>query len=109
MSGTEKVKANAGRVALMRGPIVYCLEGADNDGKVLNLALPRETKFTTEHRADLLGGVTIFKGEAFSRGEGTSIDDPVEITAIPYYAWNHRGAGEMIVWIPEANESQNAK
>ena len=97
----ENVRANTGRVALMRGPIVYCLEGVDNDGKVLNLALPRGTKFTPEHRADLLGGVTVIKGEAIARGVDTSIDDLVEVTAIPYYAWNHRGPGEMTVWIPE--------
>jgi DUF1680 family protein len=97
----ENVKSNRGRVALMRGPIVYCLEGADNGGKVLNVALPRETKLTPEHRADLLDGVTVLKGQAIARDAGTSIDDPVEITAIPYYAWNHRGPGEMVVWIPE--------
>jgi DUF1680 family protein len=96
-----KVKANVGRVALMRGPIVYCLEGADNDGKVLNLALPRDARFTPEHRPNLLGGVTALKGEAIARGVDTSIDDLVEITAIPYYAWNHRGPGEMMVWIPQ--------
>ena len=62
-----EVRTNAGRVALMRGPIVYCLEGADNGGKVLNLALPRDAKFTPEHRADLLGGVTILKGTAIAR------------------------------------------
>jgi DUF1680 family protein len=99
----ENVKGNRGRIALMRGPIVYCLEGADNNGKVLNLALPREAKFTHEHRADLLGGVTVLKGQATSdMADGDKgADKNVEITAIPYYAWNHRGPGEMTVWIPE--------
>ena len=59
-----KVKADVGRVALMRGPIVYCLEGVDNGGKVQNLFIPPEAQFTAEHRPDLLGGVTIVRGSA---------------------------------------------
>jgi DUF1680 family protein len=58
------VKADAGRTALQRGPIVYCLEGVDNDGRVRNLALPRDAKLTAEFDKDLLGGVMVVKGEA---------------------------------------------
>jgi DUF1680 family protein len=98
----ERVRGNVGRVAIMRGPIVYCLEGADNNGRALNLALPRDARFTPEHRPDLLGGVTVLKGQAISQDDGDKrADKKIDVTAIPYYAWNHRGPGEMTVWIPQ--------
>jgi DUF1680 family protein len=95
-----RVEADKGRVALQRGPVVYTFEAADNNGRVSNLSLPPDAELKTEHRPDLLGGVTVVKGKALARtvGGGT---EPVEFTAIPYYAWDHRKAGEMAVWIPE--------
>ena len=94
------VKANVGRVALQRGPIVYCLEGADNTGAVRNLILPRDAQLTPEFRPDLLGGVAVVKGKGLAR---VSKDEtkPVDFTAIPYYAWDNREAGQMVVWLPE--------
>ena len=91
----RRVKADAGRVALQRGPIVYCLEAADNGGKVLDLSLPSDARITSRHRADLLGGVTVLRGAAMRNGK------PVTFTAVPYFAWDNRTAGEMTVWIPE--------
>ena len=91
----EKIKADRGRVTLMRGPVVYCLEGVDNGGKALNIVLPKDAKLTAEHRPDLLGGVTVICGKGML---GTK---PVDITAVPYYAWQNRGIGEMTVWIIE--------
>ena len=61
------VKADAGRVALQRGPVVYCLEGVDNNGQVRNLVLPKDAKLTTSFEKDLLGGVVVIKGEARGR------------------------------------------
>jgi len=84
----EAVEANRGRVALMRGPLVYCVEGADNGGSVADLSLADDAPLTVEHRPELLNGVTVIRGE----GERP-------LTAIPYYAWAHRGAGEMAVWM----------
>jgi hypothetical protein len=66
---------------------------------VSNLSLPPKSELTTELRPDLLGGVAVIKGNALARGEGTETK-PVEFTAIPYYAWDHRAAGEMAVWVP---------
>ncbi|HEV2294682.1 MAG TPA: beta-L-arabinofuranosidase domain-containing protein [Tepidisphaeraceae bacterium] len=84
----EKVKENAGHVALERGPIVYCAEAGDNPGVDLaNLTLPDAAAITAEHRPNLLGGVTVL-------GCGDA-----GLTAIPYYAWSHRGAGAMAVWL----------
>ncbi len=94
----EKVKDDLGRVALMRGPIVYCLETVDQPAQdVFGLVLPREAKLTAEHRPDLLGGVTVIQGQVPSAGR-----KPVTMTAVPYYAWANRDKGAMVVWINEA-------
>jgi len=85
-----RVEANAGRVAVRRGPLVYCFEGVDNENRVRSIMLPHDPKFVVEHRPKLLGGVTVIKGVA--RGGRP-------IVAVPYYAWDHREAGGMIVWV----------
>jgi DUF1680 family protein len=96
------VKADVGRVALMRGPIVYCLEGADNpNGHVRNLVLPKDAQLRAESRPDLLGGVTVIRGNALALVDDARTTQPIEFTAIPYYAWDNRTPGEMIVWLPE--------
>ncbi len=94
----EEVEADRGRIAIERGPLVYCLEGADHDGSVLNLRLARDTGLTATHRPELLGGVTTLAGQ----GQRHVGDQAVaaSLTFIPYYAWCHRGANEMAVWIP---------
>ena len=98
----EKVKADAGKVALQRGPLVYCAEWPDNkDGHVLNLAVDKDAQFTTAFKPDLLNGVTVVTTEAKSaqRMSDGKINESKELlTAIPYYAWANRGAGEMMVW-----------
>jgi len=85
------VKADEGRVALQRGPVVYCAEGADNGGRVLDLAIPDEAGFTAKFDPALLDGVVVLSGSA---GWGR----PVRL--IPYCAWANRGPGEMAVWFP---------
>ncbi|MCP4250395.1 MAG: glycoside hydrolase family 127 protein, partial [bacterium] len=108
-----RVAADTGRVALQRGPIVYCLEAADNSMPVRRLSLPREARLTTEDRPGLLGGVTVITGTALAAGarewrdwEGALYHPatavrPVAFVAIPYYAWDNREPGEMVVWLPE--------
>jgi DUF1680 family protein len=100
----EKVKADRGKVALMRGPITYCIEAVDNPNvDVLSAALPRETELRAEHRERLLGGVTVLQGKA--------LDDrqrPVTLTAVPYYSWANREKGAMTVWINEAPVASTA-
>ena len=101
----EQIEYDRGRVAIERGPLVYCIEGADHDGKVLDMWLADNVELTPEHKADLLGGVTVLKGEAmgaYRREDGTVGGRPKPITMIPYYAWCHRGANEMQVWIPQS-------
>jgi DUF1680 family protein len=81
----ERVEANRNRVALARGPIIYCFEESDNGEGVLDLRLADSAPLLATHRADLLGGLTVIEtGGA---------------TAIPYYAWSQRAAGRMAVWV----------
>ena len=99
----ERVKDDAGRVALERGPLVYCLEGIDHGGKIFQLALPDDAKLTTQSRPDLLGGVTVIAGQGIAvkrQADGSVAAEPVALTAVPYYAWCNRGAGQMQVWLP---------
>jgi len=99
----ENVVPNRGRAAVERGPLVYCIEGADHGGKVMNLSLADDAVLKAEHRPELLGGVTVLTGKARSVGrdaDGDSVGSPVDLTMIPYYAWCHRGPNEMQVWIP---------
>jgi DUF1680 family protein len=106
-----KVTANRGRVALMRGPLVYCLEAVDHPVPLTAISLPREAGFDCQFEPDLLGGVITV--QATARAVDLSNEDqplyqrtppkthPVKMTAIPYYAWDNRQPGEMRVWFPE--------
>jgi DUF1680 family protein len=99
----DHVSADRGRVALERGPIVYCIEGADHGGNVLNVVLPDSAKLRAQPRPDLLGGVTVLRGigqTIRSDEDGKRVVEDVELTAIPYYSWCHRGPNEMVVWMP---------
>jgi hypothetical protein len=99
----EAVEDDRGRVALLRGPLVYCAEWPDNDGQALNIVVPDGASFGSEFRPDLLEGVQVIRGgvetiQEDSRGEAAPTA-PHELTAIPYYAWANRGMGEMAVWM----------
>ncbi len=94
VSAHEQVEDNRNKVALVRGPVVYCAEWVDNGGKALDLVLPDNTELISEHRKDLLAGVTVVKGCALNHS-----GEKRELVAIPYYAWSHRGPGEMAVWL----------
>ena len=108
-----KVDADRGRVALQRGPLVYCLEAVDNNGHVRNLVIPRESELRAQPREDLLGGVTLVQGQAMALHRVDWPDtlylpsarvpgvEHVEFTAIPYFANANREPGDMRVWIPE--------
>ncbi|HEY5917223.1 MAG TPA: glycoside hydrolase family 127 protein [Chryseolinea sp.] len=99
------VSDDIGKVALQRGPLIYCAEWADNNGMATDFILPEKMQFSTEFRKDLLNGVTVMKSEAIAvviDGSGlnvTTVNRP--FTAIPYYAWAHRGKGEMMIWFPK--------
>ena len=101
VAANEAVEEDRGRVAVERGPLVYCAEGPDNDGRVSNLVLPNGTVLTAEARPDLLNGVVVIKGEAEALREkgGKIIAEKKTVTLIPYYSWANRGRSEMTVWL----------
>jgi uncharacterized protein len=108
----ENVKADAGRVALQRGPIVFCAEWPDNpNGKVRNLVLPDDQPLTATFEPSLLNGVEIIQGRAFSVSKddaGLLVKTEQDFKAIPYYAWANRGRGEMAVWLADSESNVRA-
>ena len=92
----EQVEDNRAKTALERGPIVYCAEAHDNGGKALDIVLPDDVALDSEHRRDMLGGITIIKG---------CLNKNKPFIVIPYYAWSHRGEGEMAVWLSRQTAS----
>ncbi len=108
------VKANIGRVAIRRGPIIYCVEAVDNPwGDVWDLEISKDVKLEKEYR-DILGGVVVIRGKGYLNSpdnwdrlyltieEASSIKREVEFVAIPYYAWANREPGPMEVWIKKS-------
>ncbi len=98
-----QVSADRGRLAIERGPIVYCAEWPDNDFDIMTVLLNREPKFEEMRRDDLLHGITQLKTQAQSLSydeQGRLQTKDVKLTLIPYYAWAHRGSGKMAVWLP---------
>lgn len=103
----QAATANRGRLAVERGPLVYCAEAADNDGRVLNLALAPDTAFregTVEVLGHRLVSLTADARAVSADLRGKRSSRPVTATLIPYFAWCHRGAGEMQVWFPTDDE-----
>ncbi len=101
----ENVKDDVGRFALQRGPLVYCLEGPDHsDQSVQNIVVDQQSNFTPIYNESLLNGVLLLNGtgNATARQENSDqlLKKELPVKAIPYYAWNNRGPGEMVVWIP---------
>jgi DUF1680 family protein len=107
------VEADAGKVAIMRGPIVYCLESADHGQAVRRMGVPSRTAFDAHYQPDLLNGVTTITGTArlldapawrdslYVPARDLPDTKPVQLTAIPYYANANRGPVDMAVWLPE--------
>ena len=100
----EKVEDARGKVAFQRGPIVFAAEGADNNGRVLDLLLDEDVRVSTLFENNLLNGAQTLSTKAmvvnYSSPEGPVILVPVEMKLIPYHLWNNRGPGEMRVWFP---------
>ena len=100
----EKVEADKGRVAFERGPIVYCAEWPDNDVPIQSVLLPLTPEVEVVNMPDMSQYGTQLKTEAQSLSineKGLLETGNVTLTLIPYYAWAHRGVGEMSVWLPQ--------
>lgn len=107
-----EVRPDCGRIALMRGPIVYCLEEADNGRLLHDVVIPREAKLSARMEKDLLGGVVVVTGKAYRRDmrgwDGVlyraerSKTKPFTFKAVPYCVWDNRSPGEMLVWVRDS-------
>lgn len=100
-----QIKNNIGKVALQRGPVMYCAEWADNQGKVSNIIVPANTGFSAAFKPELLNGVETIRATVpvvLIGNDETVITQRREVTFIPYCAWANRGKGEMMVWFPAA-------
>lgn len=103
------VKADAGLVALQRGPLVYCLEGADVPVPLHQVVLPDDAELMPTFEPDLLEGVTVLRAAAQMEDAGdwgealysaaSPPPRPLALTAVPYFAWDNRAPGEMRVWL----------
>ncbi len=113
MKAHPKAEEIRNHVAVMRGPLVYCLEGVDlpDDVSILEVYAPDDMQLIDSMQEDLLGGVTVIKGKARRIIEavaapalyleaGNEQEEELDITLVPYYAWNNRGISEMTVWLP---------
>lgn len=105
VAADERVKEDVGRVAIQRGPVIFCAEWPDNDkGNILNLVLNKDAALNTEFIPQLLDGTQVIKTSGFQTRK--TLDEKVEIfseellTLIPYALWNNRGSGQMMVWLP---------
>ena len=108
----SNVRADIGKTAVMRGPLVYCLEECDNGARLQEITADIQAPLTVED-SDLFGGCKIVRGSGtrlVRSSDETDTDSPlysetppekkaVSFTAVPYPYWNNRGAGEMLVWI----------
>jgi DUF1680 family protein len=101
----QKVRADSGKVALERGPIVYCAETADNEGRVFGFRIPENPEFSSQYLEGELSGIqTISSMLPVQSGEQKG-PYKASFTAIPYYSWSNRGPGRMRVWFPEMNKN----
>ena len=102
---SANIKEDIGKVALQLGPIMYCAEWADNNGRASNIVVPGTAVFTTQFKPAMLNGVMVLQS-AVPVVNIDSVASTVNtvtqtFTAIPYYAWANRGKGEMMLWFPE--------
>jgi hypothetical protein len=94
-----KVRDDKGRMAIERGPMVYCAEWPDCDGgRVLDLLFDPKDEWKAEFEKGFFGGVCVLHGKAGSITHPPAAPKPVKL--IPYYLWANRGPGEMSVWLP---------
>lgn len=114
VKANAKVADDRGKIAIERGPLVYCAEQTDNKGfDSHHVLLSRKPKFTVSDGHEIINTengnrpfhvtkITIDNAQCASIGtDGTLTSKNVALTLIPYYAWNHRGAGRMDVWMAE--------
>ncbi|RVC81291.1 glycoside hydrolase family 127 protein [Mesorhizobium sp. M4A.F.Ca.ET.022.05.2.1] len=106
-----EVRQDIGRVALARGPLIYCVEATDNPGQLHRISLPRAARIEAHHEPNLLGGIVTLSAtgnreasedwrNGLYRAEPPALEE-ARVKAVPYYAWDNRDPGEMLVWLRE--------
>ena len=103
VTANAKLKDDAGKIALQRGPLMYCAEAMDNSGDISTVVIPKLTPFTAKFDSSMLLGITILQASVtklkiVANNVSTTT---APFTAIPYYAWANRGKAEMMMWFPE--------
>ena len=114
------VRQDCGKIALQRGPVVYCIEECDNGKELADILLPRSAAVQEEWLPELLGGTVALTATGLRRRRADWENalyqplpvepspraeyEPVALRAIPYALWDNRGKGEMRVWINELND-----
>ncbi len=93
----DRVTTNRGRVALQRGPLVYCVEGVDHDGRVHDLVLPADAALEPTPFPEVFDDLLALEGNALRSDRRAA-----RLRAVPYFAWANRGKGEMAVWVAES-------
>jgi len=116
MKSHPQVRQTFSKVALQRGPFVYCMEQVDNGKALYQLQLPRKTEFTISEQVGSPGGVKVIQAagqrmkpteewaDELYRSDSRWRMEQVNLKFIPYFTWANRGVGEMTVWIQEASE-----
>ncbi|CAH1210395.1 beta-L-arabinofuranosidase domain-containing protein [Paenibacillus sp. JJ-223] len=105
-----QIRADAGKAAIQRGPLVYCVEEADNGAPLASLSIAEAANLTEREAPHLLGGCVVVEGDGLTADASAWPEDqpylpirkprtPVRFTAIPYYLWGNREPGEMSVWL----------
>ncbi|HEV2351590.1 MAG TPA: beta-L-arabinofuranosidase domain-containing protein [Terriglobia bacterium] len=113
LEANPKVLQSRGKIALRRGPLIYCLEQPDNKTALEKIALPTTARLSSHFEPGLLGGVTVITGQGRTKDDGgwdnalyrpihAASGAPVTIKAIPYCVWGNRGQKKMKVWIDTA-------
>ncbi|HOV68790.1 MAG TPA: glycoside hydrolase family 127 protein [Clostridia bacterium] len=109
IQANPKIRSDAGKVAVQRGPVVYCLEQCDNGKELWNIVLAKNANFKPKYEEDLLDGVVAITADAIrevDKGWDCLYSDlprtkrvKTTVKFIPYYAWSNREPGEMMVWV----------
>ena len=111
LESNPRVRENAGKLAVQRGPVIYCLEEADNGKDLHRIYVPADTAFTVEDAPGFFGGAALLSSpglrlvqsdwdtETLYREANTPEFENISLKWIPYYLWANRGPGEMAVWI----------
>ena len=100
----KSVKEDTGRMAVQKGPLIYCAEWPDNSDKLFSLLIPLDAEFTTVTDHSLMGGIQVLKTTGYTTrrtlGRKVNVLEGEPVVLIPYAYWNNRGPGRMKVWLP---------